>query len=119
MKAYPGTGLDRRSKQFNYRLSSARMVVENAFGRLKGRWRCLLKWYDGNLEYLIPVVATCCTLHNICESHGEEFNRDWLEAVQFAEREMGQPSARGTHQANQVPSAIVIRNAVAEWLEYN
>ena len=40
------TSLDSRQKCFNYSLSRARIVVENAFGRLKARWRRLLKKND-------------------------------------------------------------------------
>ena len=44
MKAFPNNGqLSQQQKHFNYRLSRARVVVEHCYGRLKGRWRCLLK----------------------------------------------------------------------------
>ena len=35
------------------------MSVENAFGRLKGQWRCLLKRMDFALENVPNVVAAC------------------------------------------------------------
>ena len=65
------------TKEFNYRLSRARIVIENAFGRLKGRWRCLLKRNDINLQNLPNVVAACATLHNMCEIYKEQFNDEW------------------------------------------
>ena len=46
MKPYIDNGhLSRDQRRFNYRLSRARVVVEDVYGRLKGRWRCLSKRY--------------------------------------------------------------------------
>jgi hypothetical protein len=72
MKAYPNNGhLTRDQKRFNYRLSKARVVVEHSYGRLKGRWRCLLKRLDVDIGDVPELVTACCVLHNICEVHGE------------------------------------------------
>ena len=62
---------------FNYRQSRARMVVENAFGRLKGQWRCLLKRLDVQVNNAATVVGACVVLHNICETFGDHCLEDW------------------------------------------
>ena len=51
IKPYPRTGLSAKIRKFNARLSRARIVVQCAFGRLKGRWRSLLKRNDVKIEH--------------------------------------------------------------------
>ena len=78
MKPYPeNTHTTDQQKMYNFRQSRARMVVENAFGRLKGRWRCLLKQPDCKLENVTQVVAACVVLHNICEMFGDHCLPEW------------------------------------------
>ncbi|CAG2228172.1 unnamed protein product [Mytilus edulis] len=81
MKAYPGNNLSQEQQVFNCRLSRARMTIECAFGRLKGRWRCLIKRLDNELYSVSGLAKACCTLHNICEVHGYFFNENWLEDI--------------------------------------
>ncbi|XP_041950967.1 protein ANTAGONIST OF LIKE HETEROCHROMATIN PROTEIN 1-like [Alosa sapidissima] len=77
MKPFSDTGrLSPEQHTYNYRLSSARLAVEMAFGRLKGRWRCLLKRNDCKLELSKKMTLTCCVLHNICEEHGDRCIED-------------------------------------------
>ena len=38
MKPYSNAVLKQQQRYFNYRLSSARIVIESAYGPLKGRW---------------------------------------------------------------------------------
>ena len=42
MKDYPGSNISPEKEYFNYRLNRACIQIERAFGKLKGRWRCLL-----------------------------------------------------------------------------
>lgn len=77
MKPFSDTGrLNPEQHTYNYRLSSAQSVVEMAFGRLKGRWRCLLKRNDCKLDLSKKMALTCCVLHNICEEHGDDFTEE-------------------------------------------
>jgi hypothetical protein len=54
----------KEEKVFNYRLSRARRVVENAFGILSNRFQVLQK--DVNLEVnkVQDIASACCVLHN-------------------------------------------------------
>ena len=61
MKPYPHRNLARDKQIFNYRLSQARRVVENAFGILAHRWRVFLNTIKMCPDKLI--FAACC-LHN-------------------------------------------------------
>ncbi len=51
---------------FNYRLSCACRVSENAFGIMANHWRCLLKEQEQNPKIVESIVLVCCCLHNLC-----------------------------------------------------
>ena len=106
MKAFPNNGrLTPQQKLINYQLSRARVVVEHAYGRLKGRWRCLLKRLDID-------VADCCTFHNICEVHGDSFDDSWLEGVEVVSE-----AAAGDTSANQSESGDSIRRTFMSYFQ--
>lgn len=116
IKPFAFTGmLTQKQKEFNYRLSRARIVVENAFGRLKARWRCLLKQNDMVVTNVPKVVTACCILDNICEIHGNMFDDDWLEESHSSELE--EPSAPIVD--NQEDDAQDVRQAFADYIETN
>lgn len=47
-------------------LSSDRVVIEHAFGLLKGRWRRTQYINTYNLCKSIEIAAASCVLHNFC-----------------------------------------------------
>ena len=64
VKPYPHRKLDKSKRIFNYRLSRARRVVENAFGILANRFRVFLTTINlGHEKVNVIILATCC-LHN-------------------------------------------------------
>ena len=77
MTPYKGT-LSESQHIYNYKLSSARMVIEKSFGRLKARWRRFLKRFDGSIRFLLDVIVDCVILHNMCEVNKEACIEEWF-----------------------------------------
>ena len=63
---------------FNYRLSRARMTVENTFGRWKGRFRRFSKGIDMKVPGIVNLIAASCIHHNICEVPKNEVLEAWI-----------------------------------------
>lgn len=104
MKPYSHTTMKKEEIIFNYRLSRARRIVENAFGILASRFRILLKTINLSPEKVSTIVLTCCYLHNFLrEKKCNNMNRV------TDEMEPTEPNCDGSHLVNLAPT--MIRNA--------
>ncbi|KAF2886843.1 hypothetical protein ILUMI_19332 [Ignelater luminosus] len=64
LKPFPFRNITWEQRIFNYRLSRARRVVENAFGILTNRFRIFLTTISLNPDKVRLIVLTCVALHN-------------------------------------------------------
>ena len=74
VKPYPSNiRLTDTQKKFTKSLPSARVIVERGFGLLQGRWCCLLKRLDNDIEYVTNVILSCFVLHNVTQIRGDKY----------------------------------------------
>ncbi|XP_063062975.1 uncharacterized protein LOC134455685 [Engraulis encrasicolus] len=110
MKPFPDSGrLTQSQELYNKRTSRARCVVEHAFGRLKGRWRCLGKKNECSVTVVEDMVLACCTLHNLCEQNLDAFLAEWDVPSQLA-----QP-LRVAEEGENADAGAVVRRALEQW----
>ncbi|XP_029968422.1 protein ANTAGONIST OF LIKE HETEROCHROMATIN PROTEIN 1-like [Salarias fasciatus] len=111
MKPYQeGPGVTPDQLNFNSKLSSCRMAVERAYGRLKGRFRCLLKLNETHITFISQIVSACCVLHNFCEVHNEEYMDREVEEAEGGDEE-GQQQGPQQHHHQQ----HIIRDALCRY----
>ena len=73
MKPFPMRNLTPEQQIYNYRLSRARRVVENAFGILSCRFRLFLTAIHLAEYKLNHVVLCCCILHNFLRRNAANY----------------------------------------------
>ncbi|KAL1483809.1 hypothetical protein MTO96_050185 [Rhipicephalus appendiculatus] len=113
MKPFGQRGaLSEAEKCFNYHLSAARRIVENAFGRLKARFRFTAKRMESRVENARLVIKACCVLNNICEHFNDTVHSQWISEEQQSNVEFPQPSC--TTEAD-VGNATAIRAALVQY----
>lgn len=115
MKAYGNTELTKQEELFNVYFNKGRVHVEIAFGRLKSRWRTLLKRNDLDYRFVPDVVAACCTLHNILETRKDPFLSTWEQYVRENENTFPQPENLPCRIYNDF-NANQIRNALRDYI---
>ena len=71
MKPYPHRNMDKAKRIFDYRLSRARRVVENAFGILANRFHVFLTTIHLSPEKVKDLIMAACCLHNFMIEHNK------------------------------------------------
>jgi hypothetical protein len=81
MKPYPGEHLPGSVKRvYNKHHCQTRRVVENAFGRLKGRWTALTMSRLRDPLFMSIVTRLACALHNIAQRMNDPCSPSWQHA---------------------------------------
>ncbi|XP_058618261.1 uncharacterized protein LOC131531494 isoform X1 [Onychostoma macrolepis] len=98
MRPYPGANLTFKKRIFNYRLSRARMVVENAFGILSARWRIFLNRINLQPKHVDTLVMAACILHNFLLAPSE--NQRLIDEAEQLRRHMAPVRHMGGNRAS-------------------
>ena len=126
MKPYSRRGLSDPELIFNYRLSRARRVVENAFGIMAMRWQILLCTIQIKPERAQLMVQCIVCLHNLCrtrypalapgvldreDEHGNVIPGEWRNQQEL------EPVARGSVRAlNPTTAAKNLRQSLTDYV---
>ena len=134
MKPYSRRGMNNEERLFNYRLSRARRVVENAFGILAQRFQVFLSTMQHSPDNIKLIVVACMLLHNLMRTRypglqnqqldRENDNRDivpgaWRQGVNLADTvAVAGPNAAtraGKKQRNLIRHWVSSPAGLVEW----
>lgn len=68
--------LTESEKNYNKVFSGTRVLIENAFGLLKNRFRQLMKLEFHDVNKITRFIVSCCVLHNLCIDNNDFIDID-------------------------------------------
>jgi len=71
---------------------------------------------DLDVHNVPAVVSACCVLHNVCETHGDYFDDEWVASHTASS---SPSSVRGFGQVDDNGNAKNVRQALCTWLSAN
>ena len=117
-KKYSRGGRNETEKCFSYKLFSARIPIENSFGRLKARFRSLPCAMDVKLNTLTQVIYSCFALHNYCKNKKENLpDQNLMSALSFQKRTQSATISLSYGERVNENKAISMRNTLTLYFE--
>lgn len=108
MTPYRDNGhLSQEQKHFNYLLSANRVVIERAFGLLKGRFRRLHHLDVLSIQTAVKIMCTCI-LHNICLIQNKDID-DYMEPPEVDQPQISQLSVQENETEGIIKRNILCR----------
>ena len=121
MKNILGDPLDHTDEHaYNYCHVRTRRVIENAFGRLKGRFRVLKGGKLNDPAWVTQIAKVCCALHNMCERYKSDYHDEWFpmqKDVMYKAGNLNDPEDNAS--AEESPNAHLVRTALARYVRCN
>ena len=107
---------------YNYCHIRTKRVIENAFGRLKGRFRVLKAGKLNDPSWVTQITKVCCALHNMCERYNSYYHDDWFPMqpnTMYRGSNLNDPSDDTCAEELQSSNAHMVRLALAQYVRNN
>ncbi|XP_035890844.1 protein ANTAGONIST OF LIKE HETEROCHROMATIN PROTEIN 1-like [Anopheles stephensi] len=102
---------------FNEHLNKARICVDEAFEKLRVRFRILQRKIDIDINFVPQILLTCCILHNILEKNQTPYLDEWKEALLELRGKYPQPDGAASTKYTTTVEGESLRDVLKEHLQ--